>query len=61
MLTETHSSVKQIANRYSVHEKTIWRWTRNGQFPRPVRLTPGCVRWRESDLAEWEAQREVAE
>lgn len=61
MPAERHSSVKQIANRYSVHEKTIWRWARNGQFPKPVRLTAGCVRWRESDLAEWEARREVAE
>lgn len=60
-MPERHSSVKQNAERYAVHEKTIWRWVREGKFPKPVRLSPGCVRWRESDLAEWEATREVSE
>lgn len=31
-----------------------------GQFPRQVKLTARAVAWRESDIAEWLAQRKTA-
>lgn len=61
MADTSYLSDKQVAARYAVHQKTVWRWSRNGEFPKPVRLTPGCVRWRDSDLAEWEARRGMAQ
>lgn len=44
-----------LANRFSVSRSTIWRWaaSRPG-FPSPVRLSPGCTRWRLSDIELWE-------
>ena len=29
---------------------TVQRWLKRGQFPNPVRLTAGSVRWRRTDL-----------
>ena len=43
-------SATQVAGRYNVSTDTIWRWSRNGDLPRPVKLSPGSTRWRLSDL-----------
>lgn len=54
-IKETYFSVDQVAQRYGVHRGTIWRWLKsNLMFPRPVRLSPGCTRWRLSDVEAWE-------
>ena len=44
----------EAAVRYGVSRPTIWRWTRNGKFPKPVKLGAGSTRWRSSDLEAWE-------
>ena len=36
---------------------TIYRLMEDGAFPRPVRLSPRTVAWRESDLTAWFAER----
>lgn len=46
-----------LAERYSVHRVTIWRWVREGRFPSPIKLTPGCSRWRMADVERHEAER----
>jgi len=43
-----------LAERYRVDRTAIWRWARKGDFPAPVRLSPGCTRWRFSDVVDWE-------
>ena len=53
-------SDKQLAERFGVTRSTIWRWARGGDFPQPVSLSPGCKRWRLSDVEAWEAAREAA-
>lgn len=55
-----HLSVKKVSERYETSPATIWRWVREGNFPRPVKLTPGCTRWRLTDLESWESSREVS-
>ena len=57
MTTIQHHQVKAVAKRYSVGVVTIWRWVRDGKFPKPVHFTPGCTRWSETDLQAWEASR----
>lgn len=47
-----------VGKRYAVTAKTVWQWSRNGQFPAPVKLTPGCTRWKLTDIEAWEAERE---
>ena len=58
MSNDTYLSVKQLAVRFNTHRGTIWRWVQAGRFPAPVRLTPGCTRWKSSDVEAWEAERE---
>ena len=59
--TATHVADLQLASRYSVSRATIWRWAQFGKFPKPIKLSPGCTRWKLSDVEAWEAeQRGVA-
>jgi len=46
----------QIAKRYSVTRQTVWRWAnmKNSNFPKPIKLSPGCTRWKLSDIEHWE-------
>lgn len=51
-------SDKDLADRYSVNRLTIWRWHREQpNFPRVVKLTPGCSRWRLDEIEAWESTR----
>lgn len=50
-------SVKSVAKRYDCSAPTIWRLTREGKFPKPVKPFPGSTRWRLSDLQEWDKLR----
>jgi predicted DNA-binding transcriptional regulator AlpA len=58
-------SDKQVAERYGVSRVTIWRWVRKPAgkdttpFPHPITLSPGCVRWKASDVENWEARAEA--
>ncbi|ERS11632.1 hypothetical protein Q672_19220 [Marinobacter sp. EVN1] len=47
-------TVDEVSSRYKVSTKTIWRWVREGRFPRPVKVGPGTTRWREEDLQAFE-------
>ncbi|WP_374763257.1 helix-turn-helix transcriptional regulator [Yunchengibacter salinarum] len=47
----------QLADRFGVNRATVWRWVQAGHFPRPVKLTEGCTRWRAADVERWEADR----
>jgi prophage regulatory protein len=33
---------------------TLWRRVKDGSFPAPVRLSPGCTAWRLSDIRLWQ-------
>ncbi|NGM46909.1 AlpA family phage regulatory protein [Rhodobacter sp. SGA-6-6] len=48
----------QIAKRYNVTKPTIWRWVRTDPtFPRPMKLSPGCTRWKLAEVEAWEAEK----
>ncbi len=49
-------SVEQVAARYNVSKDAIWRWRREGNFPKPIKLGPKTSRWRLNDLEVYEAQ-----
>jgi len=51
---------QQIENLLQVSSATIYRWTREGNFPKPVHLGANMVRWKASDLEVWLAEREAA-
>lgn len=54
-----YASVKAIAERYGVSVSTVWRWARAGRIPQPVQLSPGCTRWKVTDLEQWEQSKGV--
>ena len=54
----TYLSDLQLAARYNVHRATIWRWPDSRDFPRPVKFSPGCTRWRLADVEAWETRLE---
>ena len=46
--------VDHVAEKLGVSRATIHRWVReNEDFPRPVRLSPGCTRWSETEIDAW--------
>lgn len=44
----------EIARRYSISRPTVWRWIKEGKFPKPIRLGSGSSRWKLDDLESWE-------
>ncbi|MEH6646298.1 helix-turn-helix transcriptional regulator [Sulfitobacter sp.] len=42
-------TVKQVAERAAISVASVWRLTKTGDLPQPVRIGRS-VRWRESDL-----------
>lgn len=58
---ELFVTVKFIAARYNASAGTIWRWVRSRNFPQPVSLTPGCTRWRLSEVEAFENERAAAQ
>jgi predicted DNA-binding transcriptional regulator AlpA len=49
--------VGEVARLLSCHPMSIWRWAREGTFPRPVRLTSRLTAWRASDVMRWVDER----
>lgn len=45
-----------VAKLLSCGERTVWRWSRSGAMPSPLKLNPGrqgAVRFRRADIMEW--------
>ena len=69
MSPETHTNVQPdailriaaVADRIGLARPTIYRMVKDGEFPRPIKITTRAVGWRESDLSAWIASREPAE
>lgn len=59
MQRQTYVTDVVLAERYSVHRSTIWRWVQAGLLPRPVQLSPGCTRWRLDEIERREADLEA--
>jgi len=57
-MPDTYISDARIALRFGVHRTTIWRWVKTDPaFPKPVALSPGCTRWKLSEIEVWEQRR----
>lgn len=60
-MTETYLSDLQLAKRYGVHRSTIWRWIKTDvRFPAPINFSPGCTRWKLSQIEAWEKSGSTA-
>jgi len=49
-------SVEQVAQRYEVSSASIWRWVRQGRFPKPVKIGPRSTRWRRKSIDDHDAK-----
>lgn len=54
---EVFLDVADMQARYGVGRSTVWAWAARADFPKPIRLSEKCTRWRLSDLVAWEARR----
>ncbi len=52
--TDGFTRVDKVAKRYDTTTKSIWRWAKQGTFPKPYKLAAGVTAWKNSELAEWE-------
>lgn len=46
-------TVDQVFELHPVSRATRWRMVQRGEFPKPIRLSPGRVGWREIDVRAW--------
>ena len=46
-----------VARLLGVSRTTLWRWTKAGHLPPPIKLGPGVTGWRASDIDAWVASR----
>ena len=51
---------RELADRIGLSLATLWRLRRRGDLPEPIRLSPGCVGWRLSDIERWLEKRSEA-
>ncbi len=51
----------QVASRLGVSRSTPWRWLKKPSmsFPKPIQLSPGCTRWKLSELVAWEDSHSI--
>jgi prophage regulatory protein len=50
-------SPKQLTEQIGLSPATLWRMRQRGELPEPIRLSPGRVGWRTSDIEAWLASR----
>ena len=43
-------TVRDVARRLSISERTVWRWTALGILPQPVHPHARSTRWRAADI-----------
>lgn len=60
MLTDTLLPRRKVLEVVPVAVATLYRWMDGGSFPRPVKVGPNRVMWRESDIQAWLASRQTA-
>lgn len=62
-MSEIYLSDRDFGKRWGVHHLTPRRLAKNDpNFPQPIKLTPGCSRWKLSEIEAWEAAKaETAE
>jgi excisionase family DNA binding protein len=49
---EKFLTAREVADRLRIGLRTVWRWTKLGALPAPLRLGTRIVRWRAADIAE---------
>ena len=51
---------KDVCEMLGVHRMTLWKWRREGTFPKGQLIGPRTVGWLESEVEEWMKSRPPA-
>lgn len=56
-----HTLIKchEIQANFTLSRATIYRWMKEGKFPKPIHLGANMVRWKKSDIDNWLAEKEA--
>ncbi len=57
---ERYLRLPEVESLIGLKKSSIHAGRKEGTFPKPVRIGPRAVAWRESDIAKWQAEREAA-
>lgn len=49
-MSEKLLRLKQVVERTNISKATIWRWVKDGTFPKPIRITSRVTVWKNSDV-----------
>lgn len=53
------ASTKTKSGLLPVTAVTIWRWARDGRFPKPIRLSNKVTVWSAEEVRAWQDQRKA--
>lgn len=53
LMLERYLREQQVLEVTTLSHATLWREIKAGRFPRQVRLSPGRVGWRVSEVTRW--------
>lgn len=57
---DRYLTLPQVKERVPKGTTTIYRWIREGRFPRPYAIGPGSVAWLEREVIAWMASHHQA-
>ena len=50
---------QQVEKLFQVSRPTLYRWMKEGNFPKNVKFGPNLVRWKTSDLEAWMEEKDA--
>jgi prophage regulatory protein len=57
---DRYLTLPQVKERVPKGTTTIYRWIKQGRFPRPYSIGPGSVAWLEREILAWMASHQKA-
>ena len=52
---------QELEKLFKVSPATIYRWIKEGKFPKPIHLGANMVRWKVSDIESWLTEKETSQ
>jgi len=53
---DTFLTVKEVSAHVGIGVSTVWKFVRQGEFPRPIKIGQNITRWRLSEVKAWMEQ-----
>jgi len=46
-------SINQVCEKVNRSRVTLWKWVKDGQFPKPLKIGNRTLGWKEADFNDW--------